>query len=108
LKKDEDPRARRSSPRVVGPFTARWVGTVKVPLIVHDLSTGGCFILSGKTVLPGDRITLEIDLPDKTTITVQAEPLQSQRSKGFGVRFINVPALDLLRLQRNILALTGG
>jgi hypothetical protein len=102
-----DPRTRRSSPRVVGPFNARWVGTVKVPLVVHDLSLGGCFILSARALQLEGRMTLEIDLPDKTTVTLEAKPLNAQRSKGFAVQFVDVPALTLLHLQRSIATLAA-
>ncbi len=92
--------SRRRSPRVVGPFTARWLGAVAVPLVLHDLSTGGCLIL-GSTKLPSGRITLEIDLPDKSSLTVTAESL-GVRGRGFAMRFVQVPPATLLRLQRSI------
>src|SRR5438477_131391 len=88
----QDPRRRspRRRPRVVGPFTARWLGVVKVPLVIHDLSTGGCLILSSLNSIPATHMTLEIDLPNRTTVTVDAEAI-GLRSKGFAMRFVNVP-----------------
>lgn len=98
---DKSGPSRRKSPRVVGPFTARWLGAVAVPLVIHDLSTGGCLILSATKMLPSGRITLEIDLPDKSTVKVDAEPV-GLRGAGFAMRFVRVPPATLMRLQRSI------
>src|SRR5712692_8596558 len=50
---------RRRSPRVVGPFEARWRGAIIVPLVIHDLSVGGCLILtSNNTTRPAQGMTL--------------------------------------------------
>jgi hypothetical protein len=49
-------------------------------------------------------MTLEIDLPDRSTITVDAEAL-GLRSKGFAMRFVNVPTAIQARLQYAIEAL---
>jgi len=101
---DSSTRSPRRRPRVVGPFTARWLGAVKVPLVIHDLSTGGCLILSSLKSIPATHMTLEIDLPDRTTITVDAEAL-GLRSKGFAMRFVNVPSPIQARLGHAIEAL---
>ncbi len=101
---DASGRSPRRRPRVVGPFTARWLGAVTVPLVIHDLSTGGCLILSSVKTIPATHMTLEIDLPDRTTITVDAEAL-GLRSKGFAMRFVNVPSPIQARLQHAIEAL---
>ena len=100
-------RRRRRSPRVVGPFTARWCGPVKVPLVLRDLSVGGCFILSPNTALPNYRMTLELQLPNAVSITVDAEPLYVRPGVGFAARFIDVPDATHRRLQRTIASLMG-
>jgi hypothetical protein len=101
---DRSGRSLRRRPRVVGPFTARWLGAVTVPLVVHDLSTGGCLVLSAMKKIPATHMTLEIDLPDRTTVTVDAEAI-GMRSKGFAMRFVNVESPIQARLQRAIEAL---
>ena len=101
---DTSGRSPRRRPRVVGPFTARWLGVVKVPLVIHDLSTGGCLILSSLNSIPATHMTLEIDLPNRTTVTVDAEAI-GLRSKGFAMRFVNVPSPIQARLQLAIEAL---
>jgi hypothetical protein len=80
---------------------------MKVPLVIHDLSVGGCMILSSNTKPPAQRLTLEIDLPDGDCITVEAEPLYVRRNVGFAVRFVDVPQSTDLRLQRTIASLVA-
>jgi hypothetical protein len=101
---DRTDRSPRRRPRVVGPFTARWLGAVTVPLVIHDLSTGGCLILSAVKKIPATHMTLEIDLPDRTTITVDAEAI-GLRAKGFAMRFVNVSSAIQARLQYAIEAM---
>jgi hypothetical protein len=98
---------RRRSPRVVGPFKARWVGAVTVPLVIHDLSVGGCMVLSANTTLPAKRMTLEIDLPGNECVTVHAEPLYVRKNFGFAARFVDMPDATRMRMQRVITALTA-
>ena len=112
MKDDRGGRAHtnRRGPRVVGPFKARWCGALTVPLMVHDVSVGGCMILSSNTALPDQLMTLEIDLPGGDCITVQGQPLYIRRNVGFAVKFVNVPEATDMRLQRLItgLATSGG
>src|SRR5687768_7626107 len=53
----------RRAPRVAGPFEARRLGAVDLPLRIHDLSLSGCLIESYQEVTAGRRIELEIELP---------------------------------------------
>jgi hypothetical protein len=101
---------KRRGPRIVGPFKGRWCGALTVPLVVHDLSVGGCLILSSNISLPGGRMTLEIDLPGGDCVRVQAEPLYVRRNVGFAVKFVDVPDAVDMRLQRLMreLAAAGG
>jgi hypothetical protein len=105
----DDGKIKRRGPRIVGPFKGRWCGALIVPLVVHDLSIGGCLILSSNTSLPSGRMTLEIDLPGGDCVRVQAEPLHIRRNIGFAVRFVDVPDAVDMRLQRLMreLAATG-
>ena len=99
--------AKRRGPRVVGPFRGRWCGALTVPLVIHDLSVGGCLILSSNMSLPAQVMTLEIDLPGGDCITVQAEPLYVRNNVGFAVRFVNVPDATDMRLQRLVTGLAA-
>lgn len=103
----EQSKRRRRSPRIVGPFNAHWLGALKVPLVVHDLSVGGCLILASNATLLAQRMTLEIHLPDGELITVEAEPLYRRSNLGFAMQFIDMPPMTKLRLQRTIDTLTG-
>jgi hypothetical protein len=101
-----DPQARRRrGPRVVGPFKGRWCGALTVPLVIQDLSAGGCLILSSNTTLPSQIMTLEIDLPGGDTVRVDAQPLYIRKNVGFAMKFVNVPDATDMRLQRLVTGL---
>ena len=101
----EDIRRRRS-PRILGPFRAQWCGVLRVPLVIHDLSVGGCFVLSKGTTIPARRMTIELHLSDDECILVEAEPLYT-RSRGFAVRFINMSETTHRQLQKTLARLGG-
>ena len=100
-----DPQSKRRGPRVVGPFKGRWRGALTVPLVIHDLSAGGCLILSSNLTLPGKVMTLEIDLPGGDCIKVDAQPLYVRSNVGFAVKFVNVPDATDMRLRRLVTGL---
>ena len=99
--------SKRRSPRVIGPFKARWCGALTVPLVIHDLSVGGGLILSANMALPNKVMTLEIELPNGEVITVQGEPLYLRKGVGFVVRFVNVPDATNMRLKRLVTELAA-
>ena len=98
-------RDKRRNPRIAGPFNARWAGANKVPLCIHDLSVGGCMVMSSMANAPPDRLTLEIELVHNTWITVSAELLYQRPGVGFAVRFVDVPQAIALRLERLVTGL---
>ena len=100
-----DPQSRRRGPRVVGPFKGRWCGALTVPLVIHDLSAGGCLILSANLKLPHQIMALEIDLPGGDCIRVDAQPLYVRSNVGFAVKFVNVPDATDMRLKRLVTGL---
>jgi PilZ domain len=106
---DERPgdHSKRRGPRVVGPFQGRWRGALAVPLVIRDLSAGGCMILSSSISLPNKIMTLEIDIPGGDMITVQAEPLYVRFNVGFAVRFVDVPDATAMRLNRLVSGLVA-
>lgn len=102
-----EPHPKRRGPRVVGPFQGRWRGALAVPLVIHDLSAGGCLILGSNISLPDQIMTLEIDLPGGDMITVQAQPLYVRSNVGFAVKFVNVPSATGMWLQRLVTGLAA-
>ena len=97
---------RRRSPRVLGPFKAQWCGVLRVPLVIDDLSVGGCFVLSAIATIPASRMIIELYLSDHECITVEAQPLYT-RKRGFAVQFVNMSEATHRQLQ-TILARLGG
>jgi hypothetical protein len=100
-------KGKRRNPRIVGPFKGRWCGALSVPLVIHDLSAGGCLILSSTLRLPDRVMTLEIDLPGGDCITVDAQPLYVRNNVGFAVKFVNVPDATAMRLKRLVAGLVA-
>jgi hypothetical protein len=92
---------------VVGPFKGRWCGALTVPLVVQDVSVGGCLILSSNTTLPAQVMTIEIDLPGGDMIRVDAQPLYIRKNVGFAMQFVNVPDATRMRLQRLVTGLSA-
>lgn len=97
-----DAESRRTDRRVPGPFEGRWVGALTLPLHIHDLSEGGCLIQAYHDQPPGQRFTLEIELPYEGWITLEAETLYIRSGYGFAVKFLDVPAETRDRLDRVI------
>jgi len=100
-----DPRVKRRGPRVVGPFNGRWCGALTVPLVIHDLSAGGCMVLSSNTQMPSQIMALEIDLPGGDCIKVNAQPLYVRTNVGFAVKFVDVSDATDMKLQRLVAGL---
>lgn len=80
----------RRHPRVTGPFEGRRVGLLTVPVRIHDLSLGGCLIEALHEQRPGQAFTLEIELPDRSWVRVEAESLYTRPDYGFAARFISM------------------
>ena len=53
---------------------------------VSDLSSTGCFVLSGGEVNPGELTRLEIDFPERTA-SLWGEVVYSIAEMGFAIRF---------------------
>src|SRR5206468_12135245 len=92
--------------RVTGPFDGCRVGPFDMPVLIHDLSEGGCFVnWSHDSPDIGRKFTLRIDLPEEGSITVLAETLYARPDFGYAVRFVDVPVdtrLQLIRLIQSI------
>lgn len=99
-------KTRRKAERVTGPFDGCRLGLIETPLLIYDLSEGGCFVNSLYDTPVGQRMKLRLTLPYEGTITVQAETVYGRSGFGFAVRFVDVSdetlaclrsALDRLR-----------
>ena len=98
--------SRRKAHRVTGPFDGCRLGLIDTPLLIYDLSEGGCFVNSLHDTPVGQRISLRLTLPYEGAVTVKAETVYSRPGFGFAVRFIELSdetraclqsALDKLR-----------
>ena len=81
---------RRKHHRVKGPFDGCRVGLIDTPLLIYDLSEGGCFVNSLYDTPVGQRLVLRITLPYEGVITVDAETVYARSGFGFAVRFMDV------------------
>ena len=78
---------RRRAPRVRVNLPARWEGALhQENATITDLSTSGCFVLSGGAVEVKELIWLEIQLP-AGLIQYWAEVVEAAYEIGFAVRF---------------------
>ena len=98
--------SRRKAHRVTGPFDGCRLGLIDTPLLIYDLSEGGCFVNSLYDTPVGQRITLRLTLPFEGVVTVHAETVYGRPGFGFAVRFVDLgdetraclrSALDKLR-----------
>jgi hypothetical protein len=97
---------RRENHRVTGPFDGCRVGVLDTPLLIYDLSEGGCFVNSFFDTPVGQRMVLRISLPYEGIVTLDAETVYVRPGFGFAVRFVDMSdetsaclgsALDKLR-----------
>jgi hypothetical protein len=95
----------RRAPRVAGPFEARRLGALDLPLRIHDLSLSGCLIESYQEVTAGRRIELEIELPVEGWITLQAETLYLRENFGFAAKFVGMDGQTRVKLARAVVQL---
>lgn len=79
---------RRTAPRLRTNISARWE-TLKSQGrgAVCDLSSGGCFVLSGGEVAAKELVRLELILDDQI-ISVWGYVVYQVRDMGFAVRFV--------------------
>jgi PilZ domain len=78
---------RRRAPRVRVNLPAKWEGALhQETATITDLSTSGCFVLSGGSVDVKELIWLEIQIPDGP-VQYWAEVVDAAYEIGFAVRF---------------------
>ena len=98
----------RLDPRVGGPFDGRRVDLLSTPIRIHDLSRSGCLIQWYHDQTPGLRFTLEIELPEVGWVRLEAEPVYNRSDYGFAVKFVDVPADVMAKLDQVIDLLSRG
>ncbi len=84
------PEENRKAHRVTGPFDGCRVGLIETPVLIYDLSEGGCFVNSLYDTPAGQRMSLRLTLPYEGRVTVQAETVYGRPGFGFAVRFVDV------------------
>jgi hypothetical protein len=94
---------KKRAPRVAGPFEARRLGAIDLPLRIHDLSLGGCLIESFHEVAVGRRLQIEVDLPAEGWVMLHAEVLYLRESFGFAVKFVDMDEPTRVKLARGVL-----
>lgn len=94
--------SQRCSLRVAGPFAGRRMKPLPTPLRIHDLSSDGCLLEPYDDIAIGQRITIQLDLPTDSWITLDAEILYLRDKVRFAVRFVDVIEPNRHRLARTI------
>jgi c-di-GMP-binding flagellar brake protein YcgR len=98
-------KSKRRNPRGSGPFEARRLGALELPLRIHDLSLGGCLIESYQEASVGRPMELEIELPQEGWITLQAEVLYVRENFGYAVKFVSMDEQARVKLARAVVQL---
>ena len=96
------PVERRLHPRIHGPFDGRRCGLIDIPILIRDISQGGCFVHSVHEAEVGGRLTLAIDVPGGDLVAVEGQVVSCHSPVGFGVRFVDMPEDASARLARLI------
>jgi hypothetical protein len=97
---DADRADRRRHLRVNGPFDGRRLGLIDTPIVISDLSEGGCFLDSLIAAEPGCRLNLGIAVPGEAWITVSAVVVHGRPGYGFAVQFVDVSEATRAALAR--------
>ena len=79
---------RRSAPRVRVKLPARWEGVLsRETATVTDLSSSGCFVLTGGKVEMKELVWLEIELTKQQSVSFWAEVVDAASEIGFALKF---------------------
>ncbi len=82
---------RRHHVRVTGPFDGRRHGAIDTPVVIQNLSEGGCFLDSLFQAEVGRHLSLGVCVPGEGWISVKAEVVHGRPGFGFAVRFVEMP-----------------
>lgn len=90
---------RRKERRLEVTLPVSWEGILdQQDATISDLSTGGCFVLTGGEVTPKELLRIEIFLPDAEPIYLWAEVVDTAAEIGFSLRFTSMDDNDRDRL----------
>jgi hypothetical protein len=99
---------RRRHVRVDGPFDGCRRGPIDMPIMIHNLSQGGCFVDSRLAVDDGRSMTIGLRSVDGEWFDVAAEVVHNQPGVGFALRFLERSDVIRDRLARIIAQRTAG
>ncbi len=92
---------RRKSVRVRVALEARLVGRASVETTrTYDISAGGCSLETTAQAAPGERVELELRLPDGRWLALSCEVVHSMLGAGLAVRFLAASEEQRLTLVR--------
>ena len=93
----------RTAERVQVDLRARWEANFdEREGSVADISTGGCFILTGGEVSPLELTRVEIELPSGSWIRLWGQIVYAVEDMGFAVRFAGVGDMEMEMLKNFI------
>lgn len=84
------------------------MSTVTIPVLIHNLSVGGCFVEALHDQLPGRRLTLQIEVPFAGRLQLEAETIYSKPDFGYGAQFVDVSSETHERLSLALQSLVAG
>jgi len=100
---------KRKEQRLDVTLRVRWEGVLaQQDATIANLSTGGCFVLSGGEVTVNELLRLEIFLSDAEPIRLWAEVVDTADEIGFAVRFTSIEGDAQERLANFVAAALGG
>lgn len=84
---------RRRAERFRVNLPANWEGaSVRERGVISDLSTTGCFLLTGGETAPGEPVSVALELPKGKSIKLRGEVVYRTEEIGFAVRFTSEDA----------------
>jgi hypothetical protein len=96
-------RERRTSKRVWADIKTQWHGLLtNREGSISDISTSGCFILTGGEVSPGELVSVEIDVPKVLRMQLWGKVVYHIADMGFALRFKDLSITDKTLLSRLI------
>lgn len=90
---------RRRSPRIAGPFDARWSGSAGGPCRLPDISLTGCYVSSLTSQPVGSEVTITLTTDAGTPLSLTGKVVSVDAGLGFGVEFVRLTDADLQQLQ---------
>lgn len=99
---------QRRHARITGPFNGSRVGLIDSPVMIYDLSEGGCFVNSVAAAPDAGRnLVLKIEVPDEGWVCLKSQVIYAKPEFGFAVSFVDVPRDASERLRRGVLRRQG-